>query len=124
MDGFNLILALRNFNVTAPPRNVPADNSSDVSNNKKITLPGHMHLYINGEKRSRIYGEFFHLPASWLKMGINSITVSLNNHNHGTFTFEDKEIQSTVILDTREVSDQKLVKSLYSWPGISGVKNQ
>jgi hypothetical protein len=37
-------------------------------------------LYINGEKVSRVYGPWLHLPT--LPPGRNEITVELNANNH------------------------------------------
>lgn len=109
MDGYNLILKTNHFNIL-PPLMGEADL---LEKNGAQILQGHAHLYINGEKMMRLYGENIHIPANWINRGINSITVSVNNHMHGTFTQEDREIQSTLIIDTN--ADQ-LIKSQYQWP--------
>lgn len=112
MDGYNIIVALDNFDMA-----VPLDSSVDslTTSNGEI-MSGHLHLYVNGEKMMRVYGSAIHVPVSWLNEGINTITLSMNNHRHGTFTHQDKEIQSTAIIDTR--SKGKLLKTMYSWPTV------
>ena len=110
MDGYNIIMELDNFNLTAP-----LDGAADsLTTSAGEMMSGHLHLYINGEKMMRVYGPAIHVPASWLKEGINTVTLSVNNHLHGTFTYQDKEVQSTAIIDTR--SKDKLVKTMYNWP--------
>ncbi|GLB60127.1 hypothetical protein [Cytobacillus sp. NCCP-133] len=57
---------------------------------------GHAHLYINGEKVTRLYGEYYHLDS--LKKGKNEIKVTLNSNNHGVLTYKGKPIQSGMIV--------------------------
>lgn len=110
MDGYNLILHLHNFHVT-----VPLDGAEDIiSTANGFVMSGHLHLYLNGKKMMRVYGNAVHVPKSWVDDGINTITLSINNHQHGTFTYQDNEVQSTIIFDARE--QDNLVKSVYSWP--------
>lgn len=110
MDGYNVSMELDNFDMT-----MPLDNAADslTTRNGEI-MSGHLHLYVNGDKMMRVYGSAIHVPALWLNDGINTITLSINNHRHGTFTYQDKEVQSTAIIDTR--SKDKLLKTMYSWP--------
>lgn len=110
MDGYNLVLQIFDFQMT-----VPLDGIEDISaTSNGLVMRGHLHLYINGKKMMRVYANAIHVPKSWMNEGINTITLSMNNHQHGTFTHQDKEVQSTVIIDTR--SQDKLVKSIYNWP--------
>ena len=51
---------------------------------------GHAHLYINGEKKTRIYGEYFDLGK--LKLGIHEIRVTLNTNNHLELMYKGKQI--------------------------------
>ncbi len=51
---------------------------------------GHAHLYINGEKKNRLYGNFYNLDV--LKPGTYHIKVTLNGNNHGVFTYNGEEI--------------------------------
>ena len=110
MDGYNIVIDLDNFNMTIPLE----DAADSLTTNEGEMMSGHLHLYINSEKMMRVYGPAIHVPASWLNEGINTVTLSVNNHRHGTFTHQDKEVQSTAIIDTR--SQDNLVKTMYNWP--------
>lgn len=112
MDGYNLVLTTSNFNLVAPLEGV----AEYIEQRDGLLMQGHIHLYINGKKMMRVYGHAVHVPASWTKAGINSITLSVNNHRHGTFTFMEKEVQSTLIIDT---NTDGLVKSAYRWPSVA-----
>jgi hypothetical protein len=106
MEGYNLFVETKAFNITVPMRGT-ADSIENI-------LQGHAHLYINGDKKMRVYGDKIHIPLKWLKDGINSITLSINNHQHETFTLDNKEIQSTMIINTRDESS--FIKSQFHWP--------
>jgi hypothetical protein len=54
-------------------------------------------LYINGEKVSRVYGPWLHLPT--LPPGRNEITVELNANNHQVFAYDGNKIAATAIVD-------------------------
>lgn len=53
---------------------------------------GHAHIYINGKKINRLYGEYYHLGS--LSKGKNEIKVTLNANNHGALIYKGKPIQS------------------------------
>jgi len=55
---------------------------------------GHAHLYINGEKRGRIYSSWYHLPQ--LPPGEVEITVALNANGHEALTHNGEPIEATV----------------------------
>ncbi len=57
---------------------------------------GHAHLFIDGKKITRLYGEWYHLPA--LTPGVHKITVTLNANSH-----EDLTVKGKVVSDTKEV---------------------
>jgi hypothetical protein len=61
---------------------------------------GHGHLYINGERMARVYGNWLHLPQ--LPAGLTEITVSLNANGHEAFTYQGQPIQATVVVDVPE----------------------
>lgn len=111
MDGFNLILDIQNFNILPPLEKTPDSLSFG---NKKV-MQGHVHLYLNGEKKMRVYSNSVHIPTSWLKSGINSLSASINNHMHGTFTYKDNEIQTTILFDSN-IEGSGFIKNKYSWP--------
>ncbi|WP_134177290.1 MULTISPECIES: hypothetical protein [Cytobacillus] len=58
---------------------------------------GHAHLYINGEKISRLYGQYYHIGK--LKEGKNEITVSLNSNNHGALMSRGKPVMASITID-------------------------
>lgn len=79
IDGWNLHIKTTNF-IFAPAKVNQAGNYNE----------GHAHLYINGKKQSRIYGNWHHLPD--LEPGEYTIKVSLNSNTHQTLTYQGKEI--------------------------------
>lgn len=58
---------------------------------------GHGHLYVNGDKITRLYGSWYYLEN--LKPGKNEITVSLNSNNHATLAHDGKIIQDTEVVE-------------------------
>ena len=57
---------------------------------------GHAHLYMNGEKVNRIYGNYYNLD--YLSPGTYQFKVTLNGNNHGVFTHNGEEIAFTQTL--------------------------
>ncbi|MEC5423919.1 hypothetical protein QGM71_10500 [Virgibacillus sp. C22-A2] len=51
---------------------------------------GHAHLYINGEKVNRMYGDYYNLD--YLDKGRNTVKVSLHANNHGIYMYAGEEI--------------------------------
>ncbi len=86
VQGWNLEVQTTNFSFA--PEQVNQANSPGE---------GHGHLYINGEKISRVYGPWIHLPQ--LASGRNEITVALNANDHAALTFNSQKIESTVVVD-------------------------
>ncbi|WP_066378243.1 MULTISPECIES: hypothetical protein [unclassified Anabaena] len=58
---------------------------------------GHGHIYINGQKITRLYGSWYYLEK--LQPGKNEITVSLNANSHEALVHNGKVIQDTAIID-------------------------
>lgn len=85
MDGWNVLLRLKDFNFS--PQTVNKDNQFNA---------GHAHLYVNGEKRSRLYAPYFHLTG--LLKGKNTISVTLNANDHAMWTVGDEPIAATQTL--------------------------
>jgi hypothetical protein len=54
---------------------------------------GHAHLYIDGKKVTRLYGEWYHIPS--LSPGSHKITVTLNANSHEDYTIQGKPISAT-----------------------------
>jgi len=75
--GVNLHLKTQNFEFT--PENV---------NTLNIAGQGHAHLYIDGKKITRIYGDWYHLPTSSMVNGEYTLSVDLNGNDHGTYIYQ------------------------------------
>ncbi|WP_057830741.1 hypothetical protein [Colwellia sp. TT2012] len=69
MSGWNLHVATENFRFT--PENI---------NKEPVEGEGHAHLYIDGQKISRLYGAWFHV--AYLSPGSHTFRVTLNANNH------------------------------------------
>lgn len=109
MDGLNLQLLLRYFHMEPPEFD------------KAIThvVRGHAHLYINGKKIQRLYGYFTHLPASLFKSGANLVMVSLNSHDHKAWSFNNKPIFASMVINVSDDNEHlqfTLKKSLFPFP--------
>ncbi|WP_372371046.1 hypothetical protein [Candidatus Uabimicrobium sp. HlEnr_7] len=63
---------------------------------KDIVGQGHIHLYINGKKRARVYSRWFHLPD--LPSGKYQISASLNGNSHSNYEIQGKAIRSKLDL--------------------------
>ena len=61
---------------------------------------GHAHLYVDGKKRDRLYGPWYHLAD--LTPGRHTIEVTLNSNNHAEYLLEGEAISDQV---TIEVAD-------------------
>ncbi|MEE2732455.1 MAG: hypothetical protein VYA55_16665 [Pseudomonadota bacterium] len=90
-SGYNLVIETENFQLEPPEQanNAPAN-----------LLEGHAHIFINGEKIYRAYGPHIHLPGSLFKPGVNQIMVSLNDHEHNTWSQGARMVMSTLVIDT------------------------
>ncbi|MBJ2135211.1 hypothetical protein JEU11_01960 [Paraglaciecola chathamensis] len=92
IDGVNIHVEVDNYLLNAP-------NSAKKESNAGAILQGHAHVYVNGVKRQRLYGEDVHIPQSWLKSGVNQVAVSLNSHQHENWMSGDHSIVGSVFLD-------------------------
>ncbi|MDY6941147.1 MAG: hypothetical protein SWY16_26255 [Cyanobacteriota bacterium] len=84
--GWNVEVQLKNFTLT--PENVNQANRPGE---------GHAHLYINGEKMTRLYSNWYYL--SELPPGEHTITVSLNSNQHDALTHNGQPIEASTILE-------------------------
>lgn len=103
MTGYNLHIMLQNYIITPPPIDAKSMEDLMVTHIDKKTgsLEGHGHLYINGIKVQRLYGQDVHIPGNLLKQGTNSISVTLNNHSHMYWTVDQRKIVATIYIDTQ-----------------------
>jgi len=63
-------------------------------NQTSLPTEGHAHLYVNGEKVTRIYSQWYHLPS--LPPGEHRLTVGLNANGHETLTHNGEPIEASV----------------------------
>ncbi len=102
MSGYNLNLRIANYDMTPPPIGVAMENlMAPVRNAETGFVQGHAHLYINGEKIQRVYGNNVHIPASRLKTGMNQMNITINNHAHMFWTYDDKKIITSIFVNTQ-----------------------
>lgn len=87
MTGWNVKISTENFNF-AP----------DTVNQESSINQGHAHLYINGEKITRIYGNWYYI--SDLPKGENEIKINLNTNLHEELIYQGEIIgDRTVIIN-------------------------
>ena len=86
MKGWNLEIKTSNFKFA--PENI----------NQEPNFPeGHAHLFINGKKVTRLYGNWYYLDN--LEPGTNEITVTLNANNHDDLVHNGQMIYDTEIIE-------------------------
>ncbi|MGI0481726.1 hypothetical protein ACN4EE_13160 [Geminocystis sp. CENA526] len=85
VKGWNLEIQSSNF--VFKPENI--NQNSNINE-------GHGHLYINGEKITRIYSNWYHIPE--LPKGKNEIKVTLNTNLHEDLMYKGNVIQDVVII--------------------------
>ena len=90
-SGFNLEIVTSNFELEPPERG---------GFHPPHILEGHAHIFINGKKIYRAYGRFMHLPAELFSPGINQVMVSLNDHDHNTWSKGNRMVMTTLVIDT------------------------
>lgn len=85
VKGVNLEVKLSNFKF-APEK---------VNQDSKPT-EGHAHLYVDGEKLTRLYGNWYYLGN--LAPGQHKITVTLNANLHEDLVYQGKKIEDSEII--------------------------
>ena len=88
VKGWNLEVQVENFQF------IPAK-----ANQVSTANQGHAHLYINGEKITRLYGNWYYLEN--LAPGKNEIKVSLNANGHETLVYQSQGIEDLEIIDVK-----------------------
>lgn len=84
-DGYNIHLITTNFTFTP-----------ETVNEKAVANSGHAHIYVNGDKLARLYGDWFNLSAKDLSEGENLIEVTLNANDHGEWVLNGEHISDSV----------------------------
>lgn len=86
MTGYNLHVMTDNFAFS--PQNASLAN---------VTGEGHAHVYINGEKHSRLYGAWMHLGD--LPKGEVEVEVTLNTNDHRPMSVAGTPITATQMIE-------------------------
>ena len=89
-DGYNLYIKLENFVLT--PEDVGQKNQSNS---------GHMQLYVNDIKISRVYSNWFHIPGRYFNLEENVIKITLNSNLHDSFTINGNPIESEIKIEKK-----------------------
>ncbi len=64
---------------------------------------GHAHIYVDGEKIARVYGEWHHIKE--LPAGNHYLSVVLTTNDHQLYAVEGKPIQAGLVVSVPEVYD-------------------
>jgi len=83
MAGWNLLIEPTHF-----------EFAPDQVNSANVMGKGHAHLYINGEKITRLYSNWYYLNN--LQPGSHSVTVALNANDHGPLVLDGQHISATI----------------------------
>ena len=57
---------------------------------------GHAHIYVNDEKISRLYDNWFYLDKKHLSEVVNTVEVTLNGNDQSEWAIDGSHIQSTI----------------------------
>lgn len=87
MSGYNIRIKTKNF-IWAPSRASTAHRAGE----------GHAHIYVDGVKIGRVYGEWYHLATANLNLaaGEHLIRVDLNGNDHVPYMVGNKLLEDTV----------------------------
>ncbi len=85
MGGYGLQIAVTNFTIT-PEQAGQASKSNE----------GHMHVYVNGKKVARMYGEWLYLSADLFTQESNQVDVTLNANDHADWMHGGTHIGATL----------------------------
>jgi hypothetical protein len=85
VGGYNVHILVENFRFA--PEHVNASHRDGE---------GHAHIYVNGEKIARVYGEWFHLSS--LPPGDTEVMVTLNANDHGHLAVEGEPLSTVKVV--------------------------
>lgn len=85
VGGWNLHIISENFLFT------PA-----AVNQTNVAGEGHAHIYVNGKKLARVYGDWFHIPS--LPTGEVTLQVTLNANDHSPLAVGETALSQVKIL--------------------------
>ncbi|NGO78467.1 hypothetical protein G6045_22825 [Streptomyces sp. YC504] len=87
VDGWNVRLSVHAFRFTP-----------DSVGGGALPGRGHAHLYLDDRKIARVYGEWYHLPASAVPKGAHTLTARLYADDHTVWAVDGKPVESTAEL--------------------------
>ena len=96
-DGWNTQILLENFRFA--PEHVSFQH---------IPGEGHAHIYVDGEKLNRVYGEWYHING--LMSGMHEISVRLSTNDHKELTRNGELIMDSVMIEAPETVQEILDK--------------
>lgn len=101
MSGINVRMLLKNYAMMPPPPDMleMSELMSATLDPKTGFVEGHAHLYINGEKISRVYNDVIHVPGDLFRPGVNQVTVTLNNHGHMQWAVKTRKVLATLFVE-------------------------
>lgn len=73
------------------------------ASNQHVDGEGHAHVYVDGEKVGRLYGEWLHLS---LDPGEHEIRVTLNGNDHGDYVDGQEAVAATTTVTVPEATDE------------------
>lgn len=85
VGGWNVHIITENF--TFAPENVNTPSKEGE---------GHAHIYVDGKKIARVYGEWFHVGN--IDPGAREVRVTLNANSHEQYAFEGSPIESIKVI--------------------------
>ena len=86
-SGYNLRIDTTNFSFT--PSTVGVGQAYNQ---------GHAHVYVNGIKAGRVYGQWHYLDDDWFSPGENTVAVSLNSDDHSEWLADGSHIMAEVLV--------------------------
>ncbi|MXZ97484.1 MAG: hypothetical protein F4017_06780 [Acidimicrobiaceae bacterium] len=96
VEGWNLRVLTTDFRIA--PENVSTAH---------VDGEGHMHLYIDGEKVSRLYGEWHHIGP--LAPGEHEVRVELSANDHSAMAVDGDIIDATAVIVAPGMDDHAMV---------------
>ena len=95
MGGYNLQTTTDNF--TWAPQHASGE---------AVPGEGHAHIYVDGEKVSRVYGEWFFIGPMVMEPGKHKVTVTLNGNDHNQYAADGNPVEATVTMTAMEMDDE------------------
>jgi hypothetical protein len=94
MKGWNVHVQTQNFVFAPEAMNQESQSGSPATNQP---IKGHAHLFVNGQKLTRLYGSWYYLES--LPSGQNELRVTLTTNQHEDLADQGKLIEATAIVN-------------------------